>query len=35
MSDFDNEDDGRPTLEKTIYIVKPLYVPISVGSATE
>ena len=28
MSDFDNEEDGIPTIEKTIYIVKPLYVPI-------
>ena len=35
MSDFDNEEDGIPTIEKTIYIVKPLYVPIQVGNATE
>ena len=25
MSDFDNEEDGVPTLEKTIYIVKTSY----------
>ena len=33
MSDFDNEENGIPTMEKTIYIVKPLYIPVQVGSS--